>query len=259
MKIQSRAATRATANAPATRRKPSSRSTPPARAVAPPPVTPPVAVDAVGEVTSVEKAEVVAASANVAENVAAVPESATAAVEPSTVPSSALTDAARSAADAAVRKVLNEQADARMYDVLEGSRVTITLRVDTLAALHPQWLERNTRSGLDKITFSQFVAERLHSARDYTSVRAIYVDDDHRLRLEESFGEVVMSPGDLCNKVDRHIRPIIADPTNPDGVMQLKPLDPRLVELVPGWYPDKSPTEAISDFLYEAGLAKAGL
>ena len=68
-----------------------------------------------------------------------------------------------------------------------------------------------------------------------------------------------MDEQDLINKVGRHIRPIIESPDSKDGVLQLEPLDPRILELVPMWYPDKTPARAVSDFLYEAAAEKAGL
>jgi hypothetical protein len=169
-----------------------------------------------------------------------------------------LTSVAQRAAHDAVQRVLAEQAESRLFDVVDTNRVVVSLQSDDLAILKSQWLERNS-AGIGKIPFSEFLSNRLRACRSHTAVRAIYVRDAQRQSLEELFREVVMSDDDLVNKVDRHIRPIIECPGSDIGVLKLRPLDPFIMELVPPWYPDMSTTDAISYFIDEAVKEKAGL
>ena len=170
-------------------------------------------------------------------------------------------DLAHQIAKEAVERVLGDQAEARLFDVF-NNRLTITLPDDDLTVLEAQWREHNSKiegNANAKLPFSAFVATRLRGCRSHDASRAIYVGDAIRQSLEKLFGDVIYSETDLANKIDRHLRPIIQSPDNPTGIMRLKPLDPLVVEIVPGWYPDKSPVDALSDFINDAVREKAGL
>lgn len=178
------------------------------------------------------------------------------------VPPVAPNELAERVAREAVERVLSDQAEARMFDVVDTDRVVLTLQLDDLAVLKSQWTARNS-AGIGRITFSEFLSLRLRACRLHTAVRAIYVRDETRQQIESLFDAVVMSDTDLVNKLDRHIRPIIECPEGTagieNGVLKLKPVDPRLLEMVTGWYPDRTPAEALGDFMTEAALEKAGL
>lgn len=166
---------------------------------------------------------------------------------------------AEAIARTAVERVLAEQAEAARFDVIEGNRVVITLRSDDLEAYRSHWNAFNASTTGDRVTFSEYLSLRLRRCRTHTAAREIYVGDSIRQSIEQLFDSSIMSEQDLLNKIDRHIRPIIESPDVTDGILRLRPLDPMLLELLTSWEPDKTPAEAVGDFMHTAALEKAGI
>lgn len=170
---------------------------------------------------------------------------------------------AEDAARRAVERVLSDQAETRLFDAVAIEPVTLDARfVITITAadvdiLRKQWQEYNTALvavGSTKIPFSMFLARRLHLCRSYDAVRAVYLNDSERQYVEELFDTTVFSGQQLVNEIDRRIRPII-EYTNGEP-LRLRPINPNLIERVPSWFPDKTPADAISDFIMEAADAR---
>ena len=158
----------------------------------------------------------------------------------------------------AVHAELERQADKARYDISDGNRVVLVLDEESLRTYTADWNAFNLTANA-KIAFTEYLATRLRACRTHTSTRPIYVTDNVRQQIEDLFSEAVTSDIDLRNQIDRHIRPIMESADLPDGVLRFKPLDPTLVEMIGGWYPDKTVAEAVSDFMVEATQEKAGI
>lgn len=173
----------------------------------------------------------------------------------------AMTEEAQRVARAAVERVLTSQAEQRLFDTIDQSqsRFVVELRADTQATLRLQWEEYNAALiavGASKVPFSQFLSRRLDLCSSHNAIRPVYVNDDQRRALEELLDTSVLSGSQLVLEVDRRLRPILEFS---DGqTMVIGPIDVRLLERVPRWFPDKPPAKAIGDYLIDAAMANAG-
>jgi hypothetical protein len=167
----------------------------------------------------------------------------------------------------AVTRVLNAQADARLFDTLDqqsasatSMRFVVELDAADIAVLRGQWDAFNASllaAGSPKIAFSAFISRRLRTCLTHDSVRPIYIDDRNRRRLEDDLLQTsILNANQLTLEVERRVKPIV-EFTNGEA-MRIGPLDLRILERVPGWFPDKPADKAISDFMIDAAMGVAG-
>jgi hypothetical protein len=158
-------------------------------------------------------------------------------------------------AQRAVDRVLAEQKEVARYDVYD-QRVTITLEADILAQYRVAWMARNDQRE-DKILFSEYLSQRIKACSMHISTRPVFIRDHIRQQIEDLFGQAVVSDQDLLNQLDRTIKPIVQ--TSVGGPLVMPPIDPDLLELVTAWEPDKTPADALGEFMLLAAQEKAGL